>query len=312
MVATVVTAAVSVGLMLFGIQYREAIAALTGSHVAAIDRMRFGLTRVEGPFGQPLVYAIWLTATVPLLFPRAGGLPRGGQPWLAAAGILILALALLLTVSRSAIVVGSLLPAGYLARRSRLRAAAWAAAAAIPISLICIQISGSSGVIGSASLAPFPTGGSSSVPRATATPDVLAQSGELRLEAYRTALIAVGAQPLFGHGLLEGSETLSQLSGRQNYVDSAYLQVAVEQGIIGLVLLLVLLWLTIREVVKRDRRGGRSAFLVSLIAACALAGLASLFTFTPAYALFWLLAGAAGSGRVVARSTGTQRVGDMV
>jgi len=112
--------------------------------------------------------------------------------------------------------------------------------------------------------------------------------------------------------LLEGSETLSQLSGRQNYVDSAYLQVAVEQGIIGLVLLLVLLWLTIREVVKRDRRGGRSAFLVSLIAACALAGLASLFTFTPAYALFWLLAGAAGSGRVVARSTGTQRVGDMV
>lgn len=288
--ASVLVAALSMGLMAFGLQYNAALESLVGLPLTSeVSRARFGLVRIEGPFGQPLVFATWLVATLPLAFDflRSPGMWRRV---LAVVALFVLSPALLLTVSRSAIAMGACLPAGYLLLVGRYRSAGLAAVVGVPIAVAVLAWSGIVTVSPHVpTLIPSNVGTTpppvESIP---ATPDPIQQSGELRLEAYPAAVRAIAERPLLGHGLLNGSEALSRFSNRPNYVDNTYLQVAIEQGLLGLAALGTVLAGVLLH--SHRRRSADSGPLVALVALLLLFVIVSFLSFTVGFALFWITA----------------------
>jgi hypothetical protein len=115
-------------------------------------------------------------------------------------------------------------------------------------------------------------------------------SGALRIAAINPALQAIGAHPLFGWGLLNDSSVLSAIIGSKNYVDDAFLSLAVEVGLVGLGAFLLLVsgiivgafwgWTTARGL----------ALTIAVVAVLGMAILASVFQSTQGYAALFVLA----------------------
>lgn len=296
--ATTAAAVISVALIIAGTQYNDGLAQLFGRSVVPVtERERFGLLRIEGPFGQPLVFGTWLVGSLPLSL----GLVRSGRGalrnWAPVVGVGASATAIILTVSRSPLIVASFIPAAYAWSVGRRWATLPLTAIALSVSAAVILLSGTVSL--SPAESPTAAPGASAafthipVPSVIATPNPVRQSGELRAEAYRNAAKAILQQPVFGHGLLKGADALGAVTGHPNYVDNTYLQVAIEQGLVGLGSLLVLLGAVVKTAVQRRHAPAGLSVLLAVITLLVMCVVVSFFSFTQSYALFWLVAAVA-------------------
>jgi O-antigen ligase len=133
---------------------------------------------------------------------------------------------------------------------------------------------------------------------------VIAESNELRLAAISPALQAIAARPLFGWGLLSDSAVLSDIIGRQNFVDDTYLSLAVETGLVGLAAFVLLAG----AIVLATRRGWAGplglALAIAVASVLGMAVLASVFQVTQGYAAFFVLAGLAVATSLIAADRG--------
>jgi hypothetical protein len=281
--STVAVSLVALALIFGGVQYQEFLGGIFGwDPVSGPDRHRFGIIRIEGSPGQPLIFGTWLAAAIALAMPIR--LRTSGAMWRLAA-TLIIGLALTLTASRSAILVALFLPAAYFGAMGLYRRMAIAAVLAIPAAVLLLSATGTiATVVGN--LGPHP-GNSTEIE----------QSTTLRLEAYLATLRAVGAEPWFGHGLLSGAAVISAIAGTFNAVDSSYLQTAVEMGVIGLVAMLALLVLVATQSSIRRVAEGPGAFLAFSVLLL-LAAVSSLFSFMQGWTLLWMVAAIATSPSV--------------
>ena len=288
---TIGAALVAMALALAGTQYNDGFARILGHEIVPLGaRVRFGVVRLEGPMGQPLVFAAWLVTALPLCISLVQpGVRLVRRNLIPLSGAVALTLALIFTVSRSAMILASFVPAAFAWGLGRMRVAIALAAVGLAMSIVVTVSSGTVSLPTAPPTASTPSSSASS----TAGKNAVQRSGEQRLAAYRAALTTVMEQPLFGHGLLRGSDALSAVAGRTNYVDNTYLQVAVEQGLIGLAALAGLLAVVLRLAYDRRRTRLGLGVLAALCAFLLMGVVASLFSFTQVFALFWVLAAAA-------------------
>lgn len=118
----------------------------------------------------------------------------------------------------------------------------------------------------------------------------LAESNSLRIEAFRAALSAVSQRPWFGWGLLTEKEVVSEIGGRTNFVDSSYLALLVNLGLIGFGAFVFLVLAIVRAALgARDTALGVSLGLATA-SILLMSGLAAFLVITQGYALTWLVA----------------------
>jgi O-Antigen ligase len=295
--ATIAVAVVTMALGFFGGSYAGLFAGLFGTVPSGLPvDTRFGLLRQPGSFAAPLFFGLWLASASPLVLPYVERGVRGVRLASGVGWTILFSAVVLLTVSRMAI-TGMLAVAGayFLLRRPR-----WLGAAALAVSLaVATGFASLSVGVPVVDVTPSPLaspapGGS---PGAAVAPTIgpteeqtLAGSNRLRVEALQGALTAVSQRPLFGWGLLTEKEVVSQIGGKTNYVDSSYLALLVDLGLIGSSAFLFLLL-----AIAYACRGARtSAIGVSLGlatgAVLAMSGLAAFLLLTQGYALTWMLA----------------------
>jgi hypothetical protein len=302
-VATIAVAVLTLALGLVGRSYDGLFAGIfdTSPTVLSVDT-RFGLVRQQGSFAAPLFFGLWLAAASPLLLPYVERGGRAVRAMFTLGWTLLLFTVVYVTVSRMAITGALAIAAAYfLIRRPR-----WLGAVALVVSIVVATgfaslTAGvpSDNVVPGVSASPAPGGsaapGASAVPANIATPvpleeQTLAGSNALRMEALRGAAIAVSQRPLFGWGLLTAKEVVTDVGGKTNYVDSSYLALLVDLGLVGFGAFLVLL----TGIAHAAWGAHRSAIGVSLglafIAVLAMSGLAAFLMITQGYALTWMLA----------------------
>jgi hypothetical protein len=271
-------AAVVLLLAVMGYRYDHVVSDLAGTMPAPASAPRYGIERQAGPFRAPLYFAIWLTAASALLLPAIAEGARRTRALAMLAWLVLLIAVVGLTASRLALTTMFLIPAAYfLVRGPRpVGAASLVAAAGIAFGLAWL-------------IPPSP---------------VIAESNELRLAAISPALQAIAARPLFGWGLLSDSAVLSDIIGRQNFVDDTYLSLAVETGLVGLAAFVLLAG----AIVLATRRGWAGplglALAIAVASVLGMAVLASVFQVTQGYAAFFVLAGLAVAASLRAADRG--------
>ena len=263
--ATMAVVAGSVLLLaLLGYRYDHILSDIAGTAYVPDSAPRYGLERQPGPFRASLYFAIWMTTASALLLPLIAEGRRRIRA-LALAGWLVLLVAVIfLTASRLAMTAIFLIPAAYFIVRGPRVVGVASGVAALGIAFGLTRL----------------------IPAAP----VIVESGELRLAAISPAMQAISAKPLFGWGLLSDSTVLSDIIGKQNYVDNTYLSLAVETGLFGLGAFLLLA----AAIVLVTRRAWATPLGLSLsIAVAGVLGmgiLASVLQVTQAYAAFVVLA----------------------
>jgi hypothetical protein len=300
---TIGVGAVTLVLGLVGWSYDRLFAGISAvaPTTLAVDT-RFGLVRQPGSFAAPLFFGLWMAGASPLVLPFTDRAGRATRTACLSGWALLFVAVVLLTVSRMAI-TGMLAVAGayFLIRRPR-----WLGVAALVVALAAVtgfasltaDVPPDSAVPGStASAAP----GSSATPGGNApsarpaTPgsrdeQALAGSNTLRIEAVRAAVDALSRRPLFGWGLLTEKEVVTEIGGKPNYVDSSYLALLVDFGLVGFSAFLIL----VAGIAYAARDARRSAIGVALglaiIAVLTMSGLAAFLIVTQGYALTWVLA----------------------
>lgn len=294
-IATLIVVIVSLIAGSVGFRYDSLLTALSGGPVPPPSGERFGFIRQQGSFPATLFFAIWLAACTALVLPWS--LERDRRIVAAAAAtwvILVFGIAVL-TVSRIALPCAFLIAGLYLWRWRHRAVASAAIVVAFAIAFGFASLS-----VGTApdATSPSPEPGASSPavtpPAATATfpseSDALASSNEARVEAIKATIKAVAQEPVFGWGLLRAKDVVTSIGGSTNYVDSSYLVVAIEMGLVGLLALLGL----IASVLWAGRRAWSTREGMALSLACvailAMTAVAAYLNVTQGYATFLLLA----------------------
>lgn len=290
---TAAVALVACALFVFGIQYDQFFRSVLGLPGDTYFRERFGRMRVEGPFAQPLLFAVWLLpiSSLALTALRSGG---GHRRTAYAVAWFAISAAVFLTGSRVALIGVLVLPAAYLFIRRMSFAALVAGILALIVMAAMLQVTFANLPRAQTSTSP-PSAGpipASASPVVPASPDNLAlgASGEMRLDAYRGGVKAIAQRPLFGWGLLSGSSVLQKATGRPNSVDSSYLQVGIESGVLGLAAFLWLLYAVLRLAARNLSSERQQARFVGLLAFLGMGLFASFVAVTQTYAAFWLYA----------------------
>ncbi len=267
---------------------------------------RFGeLYRLAAFFGDPNVFAAFLSAAIPFAILGASGLrtPRGRR--VALAGSFLLALALWLSFSRGGWfgAVGGFVVAGLILDWRALRlgvlvmAIALGAAVAMPRNLLCEPCRDDLDLLGST----------------LGRIDTIGQGRDLRTLLVANALPIVGDHPVLGVGPGRYGGAAADIFGTPIYVqyqtdrlfidpaqrtvDNFWLHLLVEAGILGLILYIGMVVAALRPVIRAARTSawGRRVALAGLSAAViglSLNGLTTmLLEANSAAFLFWFLLG---------------------
>jgi hypothetical protein len=295
LVVTLIAATAAVGLATLlgsalGIRYDSAVSALFGAPVGErLAESRFGFIRHEGSFPAPLFFAVWLASCA--LLPLAWAIDRSIRERLVAAGVWVSLFIeiLVLTVSRIAFTGVLVLSGLYLLAWRR-----WAAGAILVVAGLVTGL-GLAGVsIGAGGAENIVTVVPGGVPEPGASPpteaDVLAGSSAYRIEALKASFAAVVERPFLGWGLLSAKEVVSRIAGAPNYVDSTYLVMAVELGLVGVAAFVVLAIAIARAGIGAIHTPVGSAIAFSLLSVLAMSVLAAFLVITQGYALTAVLA----------------------
>ena len=294
-IATLIVVVVSLVAGSVGLRYDSLLGTLGGGQLPPSSPERFGFIRQQGSFPATLFFAIWLAACTALVLPWCLERDRRIVATAAAAWVVLVFGIAVLTVSRIALPCAFLVAGVYLWRWRHRAVASAAIVVAFAIAFGFASLS-----IGTApdETSPSPEPGSSSpavtpsAPTATfpSESDALASSNEARVEAIKATIKAVSQEPVFGWGLLRAKDVVTSIGGSTNYVDSSYLVVAIEMGLVGLLAFLGL----IASVLWAGRRAWSSRAGMSLSLACvailAMTAVAAYLNVTQGYATFWLLA----------------------
>lgn len=295
LVLTLIAATAAVGLATLlgsavGIRYDSALSALFGGPIGErLAESRFGFIRHEGSFPAPLFFAVWLASCA--LLPLAWVIDRSRQERLVAAGVWasLFMEVLVLTVSRIAFAGMLILSGLYLLAWRR-----WAAGVILVVVGVVTGL-GLAGVsIGAGAAENSATVVPGAVPPPGASPPteaaVLAGSSAYRIEALKASFAAVAERPLFGWGLLSAKDVVSRIAGAPNYVDSTYLVLAVELGLVGLAAFVVLAMAIARAGIGAIRTSLGSAVAFSLLSVLGMSVVAAFLVITQGYALTTVLA----------------------
>jgi hypothetical protein len=295
--ATAFVAAAALLLGFAGFRYDAVLAMLSGQPVAPnVSGDRFGFVRQQGSFPAALFMGIWMASSSALVLPWTESPSRRTRALATGVWCLLLLGVFFLTVSRVA-VTGMLLIAGcYLLLRHRRSLGVLAVGAALAVGL------GFAGLtMGSPSTVdnPIEQPGSTLRPGepqptpATGPPtdvDLIASSNELRLQALRATVRAVGERPVFGWGLLRAREVVSSVGGSTNYVDSTPLALIVEIGIAGLLALVAVGLAVLMRARGAERTAEGLATYLALFSIAGMSLVAAYLLVTQGYASFWFLA----------------------
>lgn len=311
--ATIATAALTIFLAWIGLRYDEVVRVPFDRLSDLIVTVRFGVVRQTGAFDAPLFYATWLLTISTLLLPRIAE-SAGLRRVLWTLGWVVIAAAIFLTTSRLALAGLALVVAAYLALRVSIRPALAAAAVGVLAAAILFTLPGSFVLTGttpprpagSASpvVSPGPSAGTTgapstgqaspiAVPPPTLRPpsiDSTEGSNQARLEALAATITSVLESPLLGWGPLSGRATAERILGHENAIDDAYLLIAIESGLIGLLGFLLIIAAVMRAAIGRRRGGKSTGRLVALSAFLVMSLVAATFSVTQLYAAFWFLA----------------------
>lgn len=296
--STALVSLASAVLLTVGMQYEEALRLVLGLPTESEGfRDRFGWPRIEGSFDQPLFFAVLLAASGVLAAFLVDQRIRKKVSWLAAVSVI---LGLILTASRAAAVLAPLAVTVFLSVQRRLVPALLALMISASTAGFAVWITVSANSprqpeLPSASL-PAPAGSEEPAPsieEPTRGEAGIAQSGALRLEALKAALEAVNESPLFGRGLLRGPEAIADKLGSNIPLDSSYLQMLVEMGVVGLTAFVALVAVVMRPVLVGARDPEGAAYLAALFCLVVMSGLSSYLHLTQGYASLWLLGGLA-------------------
>jgi hypothetical protein len=294
-VTTVVVATASTSLAFLGRPYDVLVHSLQDA--AAATSTRFGIERQQGPFDGPLFYAIWLVGVSALLLPRIESATGRGR-WLWIAAWLLIAVAILTTVSRLAVVGLPLIPAAYLALRGRRAHSMVAFGIACVIAIAVLGLPSRLGGDGTLPLpvptlepAPGETPGEAPSPTPVQRIDDPDASNLARFEALKAALGAFVERPLFGWGLLSGKDVALAQLGTPNYVDNSYLVLLIEVGLVGLVAFLLLVSAVLVPAVRARLSATGTARLVACLSLVFSGMFAAVFSVTQLYAGFWVVCG---------------------
>ena len=279
---TVLVAAATLILAVFGIHYDHILAQVVGSQPAPQIADRLGLERQAGPFRGALYFGIWMAVASALLLPAmAEGRARARQVAWAAWAVLLVSVALL-TASRLATTAMFVLPGVYFLIRGKR-------SVGVTFLILAVVVGVTLSIL---SLDPTFSGDPESP---------LVRSGTMRIASIQAAFEALQVHPFFGWGLLSDMTVLGAFIGERNYVDDIYLSLLVEVGIVGTVSFLLL----VAAVLAGSRRAWSSA--VGLALGIALVGLLTMGVFasnlksTQSYAAFCILA-ALGLAKAAQRS----------
>jgi hypothetical protein len=310
--ATIAMAVLTIGLAWIGLRYDEIVRVPFDRLSDLIVTVRFGLIRQTGAFDAPLFYATWLLTVSALVLPRIAdsvGLRRA----LWALGWLGLAAAILLTTSRLALAGLPLVVAAFLALRVSIQRAAAAATIGVLAAAMLFTLPGNFLLVGTPSApiasgrpsgsqalngtsGPASSGGPASTapfPSPSVTPPVIDStegSNQARIEAISATIQSLRESPLLGWGPLSGRATAERILGHQNAIDDAYLVIAIESGLIGLVGFLLILAAVMSAAAARRGDGVSTGRLVGLSAFLVMSVVAATFSVTQLYAAFWFLA----------------------
>ncbi len=243
--ATLIVVLASLLAGIAGFRYDSILTVLSGSPMPPGSGARFGFIRQQGSFPAALFFAIWLAACTALVLPWSLSRERVTAALSTAAWAILVVGIGVLTVSRIALPTAFLMAGIYQWRwRSRI-----VATAAVVVGLVfAFGFAGLS--VGEAppgtsglepGLLPSPGTVSSECRHFRRHSDALAGSNEARVEAIKATIKAVTLKPVFGWGLLQAKDVVTSIGGSTNYVDSSYLVVAVEMGLVGLFAFLGLL-----------------------------------------------------------------------
>jgi hypothetical protein len=305
---TALIAFVSAALFIFGVQLDDPIKSVLGLPAHSYPRERFGRMRVEGSFGQPLLFAVWLLPASALALPaflrgRSWAQVAGGTAWVA------IVMAVFLTGSRTGLVGVLYLPAVFLyVRRARL-AASVAGIIATVTAIAMLQVTFQSLPAPSPGGSALPSGVVSAEPAPSRAPNdgTLAGSGEHRLDAYVAGARAISERPFFGWGLLQAPSVLEHITGTRSFVDNSYLQIAIEAGLLGLGMFAWLIWSVLRLVWRPAPDATQFAQALGLVAFLGMGMLASFVAVTQLYAAFWMYAGLAAAEATSGHSSADER-----
>lgn len=316
--STAVVAALSTGMAAMGSTYQATIFGVSsGSDV------RFGLLRQEASFSAPLFYAVWLVA--------AGGLAiglalssTGRRRQLATLAWACLAIAVVTTASRFAMIAVPIVGAAALIGGGRAKLALSSLAAAALAAILFITGPGGAFDQGGVALPPATVTpvasprGPTPVPAKPSldpspAPTPLSAADELeaqrlrgsalaRFEAISATVAALRERPILGFGPLSAKPVVAQELGHPNFVDNAYLVILVEQGIAGLAAFLVLTASILRPALPA-RSPLSTSQIVAIASLLAFGLVAANLATTQGYALNWMTAAlAAATADVEARS----------
>jgi hypothetical protein len=296
--ATLTVAVVSVVAGALGLRYDSVLTVLAGDPLPpSVSGERFGFIRQQASFSAALFFAIWLAAATALVLPWVLAHRRMTVAMASATWALLVGGIAVLTVSRIAVTGVFLIAGAFLWRWGYPKIAS---AALIVGFAVAIGFAG----LSAGSSPPSPDSTSGPQPGSTAAPggpsarvetypsesEILAGSNDLRLRAFRATLDAVGQKPVFGWGLLRAKEVVTSIGGSANYVDSSYLVIVVEMGIVGLAAFLAL----IASVFAASRPAWSNAHGMALglgwVSILVMSIVAAYLNVTQGYATFWLLA----------------------
>lgn len=196
-----------------GLRYERVLEAIFGaSESDSYIPLRLGFERQEASFSAPLWFGVWLSMAGVLLLPLAA---RSTGPrklgWVLGGGVLTLTL--LTTLSRVSVMALPALALLYAVLRRRGRYRSWvgatgllaAATATLGVVLVVASVSNRE----------------------------LASSSFARMEAIETTVSALSERPLFGWGFSSVKEVAEGFLGHMNYVDSSYLLMLIQLGLVG-------------------------------------------------------------------------------
>ena len=238
--------------------------------------VRNGIVRPSGLSTSPIEYGVVLSMALPLAI--AFAIVSPGRRWIYRLALCAISLAILLSISRSALLcsaVGVVVLASSWSASARLKAVVFAAIAAIVVYLA------SPGVLGT--ITQMFTGASDD-------PSILSRTG-----SFDIAQAFISTSPLLGRGF-------GTFLPRYWILDNGYLGMLIEGGIVGF-LYLVFLIVTALVAGRQARRLARSEFdrsLAQAIVASVAAGASGLaffdtFAFPQTAGTFFLILGLAGA-----------------
>jgi len=252
-----------------------------------------GVLRGYGTFGNPNALGAYLAMVLPVAAWELVAAQSSSGRWLATNVVIILALALIVTFSRSAWLGAGIGVTAVLAAAAprRLR---WAALAT-PVVLLLVVLGASR--LGPSSTAPNIVQAAGGRLSTVETP-LAGSSGQFRVHVWVDSLKVIGSRPLIGYG----PDTFGLVYPRFQSGDWAHgaiidrphdelLGIAASQGIVGVIAFLVLLavivrafWTSRRELLSVSVFGGLIAFLAYLV---------FNFSWLPASLPFWIFLPAA-------------------